>query len=78
MIAIRINKFQKKTGRKLQLDAKNLFVLITLKVECYKCHKTGAFCKECSTKEEIEGRDDGIAGDTGKGEELEIRDEQHN
>ncbi|GJT91531.1 putative ribonuclease H-like domain-containing protein [Tanacetum coccineum] len=54
MISMRMKKFYKKTGRKLQFDA----LLISLisgfdktKVECYNCHKTGAFCREeCKSK----------------------------
>ncbi|GJT26202.1 retrovirus-related pol polyprotein from transposon TNT 1-94 [Tanacetum coccineum] len=39
MISMRINKFQKKTGRKLQFDAKEPVGFDKTKVECFKCHK---------------------------------------
>ncbi|GJT73871.1 ribonuclease H-like domain-containing protein [Tanacetum coccineum] len=57
MISMRINKFQKKTGRKLQFDAKEPVGFDKTKVECFKCHKTGHFARECRTKEENRNRD---------------------
>ncbi|GJU35027.1 putative ribonuclease H-like domain-containing protein, partial [Tanacetum coccineum] len=57
MISMRINKFQKKTGRKLQFDAKEPVGFDKTKVECFKCHKTGHFARECRTKEENRRRD---------------------
>ncbi|GKF31267.1 hypothetical protein Tco_0101065 [Tanacetum coccineum] len=41
MISMRIKKFYKKTGRKLQFDAKEPVGFNKTKVECYNCHKTG-------------------------------------
>ncbi|GJR02558.1 putative ribonuclease H-like domain-containing protein [Tanacetum coccineum] len=49
MISMRMKKFYKKTGRKLN-DAKEPVGLIKYKVECYNCHKTGHFARECRTK----------------------------
>ncbi|GJU93497.1 ribonuclease H-like domain-containing protein [Tanacetum coccineum] len=43
-------KFYKKTGRKLQFDAKEPVGFDKTKVECYNCHKTGHFARECRTK----------------------------
>ncbi|GJS94269.1 ribonuclease H-like domain-containing protein [Tanacetum coccineum] len=43
------NKFYK-TGRKLQFDAKEPIGFDKTKVECYNCHKTGHFARECRTK----------------------------
>ncbi|GJS24926.1 ribonuclease H-like domain-containing protein [Tanacetum coccineum] len=72
MISMRINKFQKKTGRKLQFDAKEPVGFDKTKVECFKCHKTGHFARECRTKEENRKEMmDGILG-IEKGEELAI------
>ncbi|GJW23008.1 ribonuclease H-like domain-containing protein [Tanacetum coccineum] len=52
-----LDQSQKKTGRNLQLDAKEpVWSFDKTKVECFKCHKTGHFARECRTKEEIEGR----------------------
>ncbi|GJY98342.1 ribonuclease H-like domain-containing protein [Tanacetum coccineum] len=49
-ISMRMKKFYKKTGRKLQFDAKELVGFDKTKVECYNCHKTGHFARECRTK----------------------------
>ncbi|GKC83591.1 ribonuclease H-like domain-containing protein [Tanacetum coccineum] len=50
MISIRMKKFYKKTGRKLQFNAKEPIGFDKTKVECYSCHKTGHFARECKTK----------------------------
>ncbi|GJZ02305.1 ribonuclease H-like domain-containing protein [Tanacetum coccineum] len=50
MISMRMKKFYKKTGRKLQFDAKEAVGFDKTKVECYNCHKTGHFARECRLK----------------------------
>ncbi|GJR21710.1 putative ribonuclease H-like domain-containing protein [Tanacetum coccineum] len=50
MISMRMKKFYKKTGRKLQFDAKEPVGFNKIKVECYNCHKTGHFARECRIK----------------------------
>ncbi|GJV97502.1 ribonuclease H-like domain-containing protein [Tanacetum coccineum] len=50
MISMRMKKFYKKTGRKLQFDAKEPVGFDKTKVECYNCHKTGHFARECRIK----------------------------
>ncbi|GJU62802.1 ribonuclease H-like domain-containing protein [Tanacetum coccineum] len=50
MISMRMKKFYKKTGRKLQFDAKEPIGFDKTKLECYNCHKTGHFARECRTK----------------------------
>ncbi|GJW24391.1 putative ribonuclease H-like domain-containing protein [Tanacetum coccineum] len=56
--------FYKKTGRKLQFDAKEPVSFDKTKVECFNCHKTGHFARECRLKgnQDIRRRD---AGNTG-------------
>ncbi|GJT46843.1 ribonuclease H-like domain-containing protein [Tanacetum coccineum] len=74
MISMRINKFQKKTGRKLQFDAKEPVGFDKTKVECFKCHKTGHFARECRTKEENRRRDGWNTGNR-EGRRTSNRDE---
>ncbi|GKA49548.1 ribonuclease H-like domain-containing protein [Tanacetum coccineum] len=50
MISMRMKKFYKKTGRKLQFDAKEPVGFDKTKGECYNCHKTGHFARECRIK----------------------------
>ncbi|GKB22284.1 ribonuclease H-like domain-containing protein [Tanacetum coccineum] len=50
MISMRMKKFYKKTRRKLQFDAKEPVGFDKTKVECYNCHKTGHFARECRSK----------------------------
>ncbi|GJR88476.1 ribonuclease H-like domain-containing protein [Tanacetum coccineum] len=50
MISMRMKKFYKKTGRKLQFDVKEPVGFDKTKVECYNCHKTRHFARECRTK----------------------------
>ncbi|GJZ28583.1 ribonuclease H-like domain-containing protein [Tanacetum coccineum] len=64
MISIRLKKFYKKTGRRLQFDAKEPVGFDKTKVECYNCHNTGHFPRECKSKgnQDSRRRD---AGNTG-------------
>ncbi|GKC61709.1 ribonuclease H-like domain-containing protein [Tanacetum coccineum] len=64
MISIRLKKFYKKTWRRLHFDAKEPVGFNKTKVECFNCHNTGHFAKECKSKgnQESRRRD---AGNTG-------------
>ncbi|GKD83234.1 ribonuclease H-like domain-containing protein, partial [Tanacetum coccineum] len=59
MISMRLKKFYKKTRRKLQFDAKEPVRFDKTKVECFNCHKTGHFARECRSKgnQDIRRRD---------------------
>ncbi|GJU82156.1 putative ribonuclease H-like domain-containing protein [Tanacetum coccineum] len=56
MISMRMKKFYKKTGRKLQFDAKEPIGFDKTKVECYSCHKTWHFARECRSKRNQDSR----------------------
>ncbi|GJZ97515.1 ribonuclease H-like domain-containing protein, partial [Tanacetum coccineum] len=47
MLTMRVKRFIKKTGRKLDLNGKETVVFDRTKVECYICHRRGHFAKEC-------------------------------
>ncbi|GKB78333.1 putative ribonuclease H-like domain-containing protein [Tanacetum coccineum] len=61
MISMRLKKFYKKTGRKIQFDAKEPVGFDKTKVECFNCHKKGYFARECRSKgnQDIRRRDAG-------------------
>ncbi|GKD17965.1 ribonuclease H-like domain-containing protein, partial [Tanacetum coccineum] len=50
MIFMRLKKFYKKTGRRLQFDAKEPVSFDKTKVKCFNCHNTGHFARECRSK----------------------------
>ncbi|GKA59258.1 ribonuclease H-like domain-containing protein [Tanacetum coccineum] len=47
MLTMRVKRFIKKTGRKLDLNDKETIGFDKTKVECYNCHRRGHFAKEC-------------------------------
>ncbi|GKB63136.1 ribonuclease H-like domain-containing protein [Tanacetum coccineum] len=64
IISMRLKKFYKKTGRKLQFNAKEPVGFDKAKVECYNCHKTGHFARGCRSKgnQDSRRRDAGYTG----------------
>nr|GEY73269.1 ribonuclease H-like domain-containing protein [Tanacetum cinerariifolium] len=61
MISMRIKKFHKRTGRKLQFDTKDPVGFDKTKVECFNCHKIWHFARDCRAKgnQDSRRRDDG-------------------
>ncbi|GJU87199.1 ribonuclease H-like domain-containing protein [Tanacetum coccineum] len=47
MLTMRVKRFINKTGRKLDLNSKEIVGFGRTKVECYNCHRRGHFAREC-------------------------------
>nr|GEX39931.1 putative ribonuclease H-like domain-containing protein [Tanacetum cinerariifolium] len=64
MISMRIKKFHKRTGRKLQFDTKEPVGFDKTKVESFNCHKMRHFARDCRAKgnQDSRRRDDGYNG----------------
>ncbi|GJZ33950.1 hypothetical protein Tco_0579386 [Tanacetum coccineum] len=60
MIAIRIKKFYKKTRRRVRIDGNKPVSFDKKKLECFKCHNTCHFTRECTSK----GTNDGNKRDS--------------
>ncbi|GJX22679.1 ribonuclease H-like domain-containing protein [Tanacetum coccineum] len=48
MLTMRVKRFIKKTGRRMDLNHKETIGFDKTNVECYNCHKRGHFARECS------------------------------
>ncbi|GJZ75863.1 ribonuclease H-like domain-containing protein [Tanacetum coccineum] len=68
MIAIRMKKFYKKTGRRVRIDGNKPVGFDKKKLECFKCHNTGHFARECTSKGTNDGKKrDSFSQDQGAG-----------
>nr|GEV41621.1 hypothetical protein [Tanacetum cinerariifolium] len=47
MLSMRVKRFYKKTGRKLEFNGKEQVDFDKTKVECFNCHKRGHFARDC-------------------------------
>ncbi|GJT89582.1 ribonuclease H-like domain-containing protein [Tanacetum coccineum] len=56
MIAIRMKKFYKKTRRRVRIDGNKPVGFDKKKLECFKCHNTGHFARECPSKGTNDGK----------------------
>ncbi|GKC62361.1 ribonuclease H-like domain-containing protein [Tanacetum coccineum] len=47
MLTMRVKRFIKKTGKKMDLNDKETVGFDRTKIECYNCHRRGHFAREC-------------------------------
>ncbi|GJX58627.1 ribonuclease H-like domain-containing protein, partial [Tanacetum coccineum] len=56
MLTMRVKRFIKKTGKKINLNDKETVGFDRTKVECYNCHKRGHFAREYRAPRNQENR----------------------
>ncbi|GKB74115.1 ribonuclease H-like domain-containing protein [Tanacetum coccineum] len=75
MIAIRMKKFYKKTGRRVRINGNKPVGFDKKKLECFKCHNTSHFARECPSKGTNDGKKrDSFYQDQGDGK----KEQNHN
>ncbi|GKB11679.1 ribonuclease H-like domain-containing protein [Tanacetum coccineum] len=74
MIDIRMKKFYKKTRRRVRIDGNKPVGFDKKKLECFKCHNTGHFARECPSKGTNDGKKrDLFYQDQGAGKKEQIK-----
>ncbi|GJV07127.1 ribonuclease H-like domain-containing protein [Tanacetum coccineum] len=72
MIAIRMKKFYKKTGRRVGINGNKPVGFDKKKLECFKCHNTSHFARECPSKGTNDGKKrDSFYQDQGAGKKKQ-------
>nr|GFB68112.1 ribonuclease H-like domain-containing protein [Tanacetum cinerariifolium] len=68
MLSMRVKRFYRKTRRKLEFNGKEPVGYEKTKVECFNCHKSRHFARDCRTTKNLRnrGRDDGNKGYKGR------------
>ncbi|GJR46558.1 putative ribonuclease H-like domain-containing protein, partial [Tanacetum coccineum] len=51
MLSVRVNRFEKKAGRKMNFNNRDAARFDKKKVRCYKCFQLGYFARECTGKQ---------------------------
>ncbi|GJV27102.1 ribonuclease H-like domain-containing protein [Tanacetum coccineum] len=55
-LLFRMKKFYKKTGRRVRIDGNKPVGFDKKKLECFKCHNTGHFARECTSNGTNDGK----------------------
>nr|GEY18431.1 hypothetical protein [Tanacetum cinerariifolium] len=68
MLSMRVKRFYKKTGRKLEFNGKELVGFDKTKVECFNCYRIGNFARDCKSARNLRNmsRDSRNAGYRGR------------
>nr|GEY10224.1 ribonuclease H-like domain, reverse transcriptase, RNA-dependent DNA polymerase [Tanacetum cinerariifolium] len=76
MLSMRVKRFYKKTGRKLEFNRKERVGFDKIKVECFNCHRRGHFARDFRSARNSGNmsRDAGNAGYIGRNNEEEATD----